>query len=98
MHTKSEVKKLEIEMVRKVIRRKRMILTVVIITVLLILGIFVAHVYSWHYYINKRGVCTYQKLYDSDLLMKLYDVYSIVRIIVSGLIDISIAEARSSLR
>ena len=91
MHTKSEIKKLELEMVRKVIRRKRLILTVVIITVLLILGIFVAHVYSWHYYINKRGVCTYQKLYDSPLLMKLYDVYSIVRIIVSGLIDISIA-------
>ena len=59
MQESSEVKKLELEMVKSVKKRKRIILALVITTVLLILTIFVFHVYYWHYRFNKEDLCTY---------------------------------------
>ena len=78
-------------MAKKVRLRKRIILSLVIVSVLLISAIFVIHVYWWHYEFNKKHLCTYSKLYDDPLLTKLYDIYSVMRVIVSGLIDILIA-------
>ena len=80
-------------MAKKVRLRKRIILTLVIASVLLISGIFVFHVYYWHYKFNELNLCTYRELYtdSSDVLTKLYDIYSMMRVIVSGLIDILIA-------
>ena len=91
--TRCEFKKLELEMAKKVQIRKRIILTLVVASVLMIVAIFVLHVYSWHYIINREGLCTYHELYDDPkhTLTKLYDIYSIVRVVVSGLIDILIA-------
>ena len=60
--TRCEFKKLELEMAKKVQIRKRIILTLVIVSVLLISGIFVFHVYYWHYIFNKKGLCIYSKL------------------------------------
>ena len=59
MQESSEVKKLELEMVKSVKKRKRIILALVIFSVLLILTIFVFHVYYWHYRFNKEDLCTY---------------------------------------
>ena len=78
-------------MVQKVKRRKRITVVLVCTMVVLIFSIFGFHVVSWHYYINSHSLCTYSLLYDSDLLTKLYDYYSMVRVVVSGLIDILIA-------
>ena len=89
--TRCEFKKLELEMAKKVQIRKRIILTLVIASVLLISGIFVFHVYYWHYIFNKRGLCIYSKLQLSYELNHFYDIYAIMRLIVSGLIDILIA-------
>ena len=89
--TRCEFKKLELEMAKKVRLRKRIILTLVIASVLLVSGIFVFHVYYWHYKFNELNLCTYSLLYANSVLTKLYDIYSVMRVIVSGLIDILIA-------